>query len=110
MTQDWAKMMRDAQSSLMKMQQDMARMQTELASVMVEGTAGGGAVTIVCNGNQEYKSVKIKKEAVDPEDIETLEDLILVAVKDASNKAQALMQQRTGNLTAGMKLPPGIVL
>jgi len=108
MTQDWAKMMRDAQSSLMKMQQDMAKMQTELAAVMVEGTAGGGAVTVICNGNAEFKSIKIKKEAVDPDDVETLEDLVLAAVKDASTKAQNLMQQRAGGLTAGMKLPPGM--
>jgi DNA-binding YbaB/EbfC family protein len=110
MTQDWAKMMRDAQNSLVKMQADMAKMQTELAAIMVEGTAGGGAVTVVCNGNMEFKSVKIKKEAVDPEDVDTLEDLVLAAVKDAAQKAQALMQQRAGHLTAGMKLPPGMGL
>jgi DNA-binding YbaB/EbfC family protein len=108
MNQDWAKMMRDAQSSLMKMQQDMAKMQAELAAIMVEGTAGGGAVTIICNGNSEFKQVKIRKDAVDPEDVETLEDLILAAIKDASTKAQALMQQRAGALTA--KLPPGLGL
>ncbi len=110
MTQDWAKMMQDAQNSLMKMQQDMAKMQGELAAIMVEGTSGGGAVTIICNGNSEFKSVKIKKEAVDPDDIETLEDLVLTAVKDASTKAQALMQQRANSLTAGMKLPPGMMM
>ncbi len=110
MTQDWAKMMRDAQNSLSKMQTDMAKMQAELAAIMVEGTAGGGAVTVICNGNSEFKSVKIKKEAVDPDDIETLEDLVLAAVKDASNKASALMKQRADSLTAGMKLPPGLGL
>lgn len=110
MSQDFGKMMRDAQNSLMKMQQDMAKMQAELAAIMVEGTAGGGAVTIICNGNSEFKSVKIKKEAVDPTDVETLEDLVLAAVKDASTKAQALMQQRAGHLTAGLKLPPGMGL
>lgn len=110
MNQDWAKMMRDAQSSLMKMQQDMAKLQAELAAIMVEGTAGGGAVTIICNGNAEFKSVKIKKEAVDPEDVETLEDLVLAAIKDASNKAQALMQKKAGHLTAGLNLPPGMGL
>lgn len=109
MNQDWAKMMRDAQQSLAKMQGDMAKMQAELAAVIVEGTAGGGAVTILCNGNQEYKSVKIKKEAVDPDDVETLEDLVLAAIKDASTKAQALMQQRANSLTAGMNLPPGLI-
>ncbi|MBX9570969.1 MAG: YbaB/EbfC family nucleoid-associated protein [Candidatus Obscuribacterales bacterium] len=108
MNQDFGKMMRDAQNSLAKMQQDMAKMQTELAAIMVEGTAGGGAVTIICNGNSEFKQVKIKKEAVDPNDVETLEDLVLAAVKDASAKAQALMQQRAGALTAGLNLPPGM--
>lgn len=107
MNQDWSKMMKDAQKSLMKMQQDMAQMQAELAQVIVEGTAGGGAVVITCNGNNEFKSVKIAKEAVDPNDVETLEDLVLAAVKDASNKVQGLLQQRAGQLTAGMNLPPG---
>lgn len=110
MNQDFGKMMRDAQNSLAKMQQDMAKMQAELAAVMVEGTAGGGAVVVVCNGNQEFKQVKIKKEAVDPNDIETLEDLVLAAVKDASTKSQNLMQQRAGALTAGLNLPPGLGL
>lgn len=108
MTQDFGKMMRDAQKSLQKMQQDMAKMQTELAAVIVEGTAGGGAVVITCNGNQEFKSVKIKPEAVDPNDVETLEDLVLAAVKDAATKSQALLQQRAGSLTAGLNLPPGM--
>lgn len=87
----------------------MAKMQAELEAIMVEGTSGGGAVTIICNGNQQFKSVKIKKEAVDPNDVETLEDLVLAAVRDASTKAQNLMQQRANSLTAGMKLPPGLM-
>jgi nucleoid-associated protein EbfC len=91
-----------------QMQQDMMQMQQELAGVMVEGTAGGGMVKITCNGNSEFISVKIDKEAVDPNDIETLEDLVLGAVKDASTKAQALLQQRAGNLTKGLNLPPGM--
>ncbi len=106
---DFSKMMRDAQSSILKMKQDMDKMQSELAAVIIEGTAGGGAVKVICNGNQEYKSVKIKKEAIDPNDPETLEDLVLAAIKDASTKAQALMQQRAGALTAGMNLPPGLI-
>lgn len=108
MTQDWAKMMRDAQNSLAKMQQDMAKMQAELEAIMVEGTAGGGAVKIICNGNQQFKTVKIQKDAVDPNDVETLEDLVLAAIKDASTKAQGLQQQRANTLTAGMNLPPGM--
>ncbi len=110
MSQDFNKMMRDAQKSLQKMQQDMLAMQMELASLTVEGSAGGGAVRVTCNGNSEFTAVKIKPEAVDPEDVGTLEDLILVAVRDASMKAQALLQQRAGNLTQGMNLPPGLGL
>jgi DNA-binding YbaB/EbfC family protein len=108
MQQDFGKMMRDAQKSLQKMQQDMALMQKELASATVEGSSGGGAVSIVCNGAGEFQSVKIKKEAVDPQDVETLEDLVLAAVKDASQKAQALMSDKTGSITKGLKLPPGL--
>ncbi len=108
MSQDFQKMMRDAQKSIMKMQQDMQVMQQELAGLRLEGTAGGGAVTVVCNGNGDFQSVKIKKEAVDPEDVETLEDLVLAAVKDATGKVQDLVQKRAGNITQGMNLPPGL--
>lgn len=105
MSFDYNKMMKDAAKSLQKMQTDMAKMQQELGEIKVEGTAGGGAVTVVCNGNGEFLSVKMKKEAVDPEDVETLEDLVLAAIKDASAKSQALMQQRAGHLTQGLNLP-----
>ena len=105
---DMARKMRDAQSSLMKMQQDMGKMQAELSAIMIEGTAGGGAVIVVCNGNSEFRSVKIKKEAIDLDDISLLEDSILAAIKDATNKAQQLLQQRANSLTAGLNLPPGL--
>jgi DNA-binding YbaB/EbfC family protein len=108
MSQDFQKMMRDAQKSLMKMQQDMAVMQQELAGLRIEGSAGGGAVAVVCNGNGEFISIKIKKEAVDPEDVETLEDLILAAVSDATTKMHDVVQKRAGNITQGLNLPPGL--
>lgn len=108
MSQDFSKMMRDAQKSLAKMQQDMLQMQQELAGLKIEGTAGGGAVTVVCNGNGEFTKVSIKQEAVDPEDVETLEDLVLAAVKDANTKVQELVQKRAGNITSGLNLPPGL--
>jgi hypothetical protein len=108
MQQDFNKMMRDAQKSLQKMQEDMAKVQEELAATTVTGSAGGGAVTVTCTGASEFTSVKLKPEAVDPEDIETLEDLILAAVKDASQKAQALMSEKTGGIARGLKLPPGL--
>lgn len=108
MQPDFNKMMRDAQKSMQKMQQDMAKMQDELARTQVEGTSGGGAVKVVCTGSGEFNSVKISKEAVDPEDVETLEDLVLAAIKDASAKSQALMAEKTGNITKGLNLPPGM--
>lgn len=108
MSQDFNKMMRDAQKSLMKMQQDMMQMQQELAAMNIEGTAGGGAVTVICNGNGEFSKVKIKKEAVDPEDVESLEDSVLAAIKDATSKVQQLVQKRAGHITQGLNLPPGL--
>lgn len=108
MQQDLGKMMREAQKSLQKMQQDMAKVQQELAAASVEGSSGGGAVKVLCTGSGEFTSVKIKPEAVDPSDIETLEDLVLTAVKDASQKAQAMMADKTGGVTKGLNLPPGL--
>ena len=108
MQPDLNKMMRDAQKSLMKMQEDMQKAQAELATSAVEGTSGGGAVRIICTGAQEFTSVKIKPEAVDPGDVETLEDLILAAIKDATQKSQALIQEKTGRITQGLNLPPGL--
>jgi nucleoid-associated protein EbfC len=86
----------------------MAQMQQELSGMRIEGSAGGGAVTVVCNGNGEFTSVKIKKEAVDPEDVDTLEDLVLAAIKDATTKMHDVVQRRAGNITQGLNLPPGL--
>jgi DNA-binding YbaB/EbfC family protein len=90
---------------LKKMQQEMARVQDELANTTVEGTAGGGVVTAGVNGDFRLTKLSLKPEAVDPEDIETLEDLVVVAVNDAITKAKALSEQKMGKLTGGMKIP-----
>jgi DNA-binding YbaB/EbfC family protein len=108
MQQDFNKILRDAQKSMQKMQQDMSKMQEELASTPVEGSSGGGAVKITCTGMSDFTKVQIKPEAVDPNDVETLEDLVLAAIKDAAAKAQTLMQDRTGSITKGLNLPPGL--
>jgi DNA-binding YbaB/EbfC family protein len=94
--------------NMQKMQQAMERIQNELAVTTVEGTSGGGAVKIACNGALEFTSVKIKPEAVDPNDVETLEDLILTALKDASQKARDLGQEKMGRQLSGIQLPPGL--
>lgn len=98
---DMNKLMKQAQ----KMQEAMLKMQEDLGSQVVEGTAGGGAVTVTATGGMEVTGVKIKPEAVDPDDIETLEDLVLAAVKDALGKANALAQGQMGSITGGLKLP-----
>lgn len=101
--------MKQMQKMQSKMQTGLAEVQKELEDATVEGAAGGGSVKVVMTGQQEIRSVKISKEAVDPEDVEMLEDLVLVAVKDALDKSRALSADKMGRLTAGLNLPPGLL-
>jgi len=96
-----AKMMKQVQ----KMQAEMAKMQEELGNRTVESTAGGGVVKAVANGKLEVLAVEIKPEAVDPEDVEMLQDLILTAVNEALKKAQEMMTSEMGKLTGGLNIP-----
>jgi len=100
--------MRQMQKMQQKMQTDLATVQKELEEATVEGVAGGGSVKVVMTGQQEIRAVKISKDAVDPEDVEMLEDLVLVAVKDALDKSKALSADRMGRVAAGLNLPPGL--
>lgn len=95
------KMMKQVQ----KMQADMARMQEELAERTVSATAGGGMVEVVANGKQEVQSIKIDPEAVDPEDVEMLEDLVLAAVNEALRQAQEMVAAEMGKITGNLKIP-----
>ena len=79
-----------------KMQEQMEKAQEELETAEVVGKAGGEMVTVTMNGKKEFKSIKLDKSAVDPDDIEMLEDLILVAIKDASAKADELSKSKMG--------------
>jgi nucleoid-associated protein EbfC len=88
-----------------KMQQEMARVQEELANTVVEGSAASGAVTVAISGEFQVKKVAIKPEVVDPEDVETLEDLLVVALNDALGKVQELSSRKMGALTGGMRIP-----
>lgn len=99
------KNMGDLQKMAREMQANMAKAQEELAAATVEGTAGGGAVVVMLTGTQDIKSVKIQKDAVDPEDVETLQDLVLAAFTDALKKSRELAAQRLGGVTGGLKLP-----
>ena len=88
-----------------KMQAEMTKAQDELAATVVTGSAGGGVVTAEVTCDQRVKSVKIGKDAVDPDDIETLEDLVVVALNDALTKAGETSQKRMASVTGGMRLP-----
>ena len=88
-----------------KMQAEMTRAQEEIASMSVTGTAGGGAVTVTMSGEYTVTSVKVAKEAIDPDDAETLEDLLVVAINDAVNNAKAATEKRMSSVTGGMRIP-----
>ena len=93
-------MMRQVQ----KMQADMAAAQDELATSLVEGSAGGGKVTAVVTGAGDVQTVRISPDVVDPDDIEMLEDLVVAAVSDGLRQAQALQGERLGGVTGGLDL------
>jgi nucleoid-associated protein EbfC len=88
-----------------KMQEQMMKAQEELANKTVEGSAGGGVVTVIANGHKKVLSVTIKPEAVDPDDVEMLQDLVLTAVNDALAKADELINQDMSRFVGGMKIP-----
>jgi DNA-binding YbaB/EbfC family protein len=85
-----------------KMQQQMASAQEELAEAEVTGTSGGGLVTVTIKGTGEVVSVKIDPKAVDPDDVETLEDLVVAAMHNASDGVRALTEEKMGPLTSGL--------
>lgn len=91
-----------------KLQADMAKMQEELKGRTLEVTAGGGAITVVITGEKQIQSLKINPSAVDPEDVEMLEDLVVAAVNEALKKVDDMMAQEMGKLTGGLNLPPGM--
>jgi DNA-binding YbaB/EbfC family protein len=92
------------QQMAQQMQRQMAKIQEELGGEMVEGTAGS-YVSVTMNGHREVQSIKLAPEVVDPEDVDTLQDLIVAAIQDANKKAQELAEKRMGPLTQGMKIP-----
>jgi nucleoid-associated protein EbfC len=85
-----------------KMQQQMLSAQQELAETEVSGSAGGGLVTATVTGSGEVLAVKIDPKAVDPDDVESLEDLVVAAIRDAARAAAELAEQKMGPLTQGM--------
>ena len=106
MNQNYAKMMKQVQ----KMQEQMAKAQEELANETVSASAGGGMVTVVASGNLEIREVHIERDAVDPDDVEMLQDLVMAATNEALRSAQDLAQKKLGGATQGLDLPniPGL--
>jgi len=94
------KMMRQIQ----KMQQDMQAAQEALANATVEATAGGGVVKATVTGDGELRGIKIDPSVVDPDDVETLEDLVLAAITEATRQAKELQSEKLGAATGGLDL------
>jgi nucleoid-associated protein EbfC len=94
-------LMKEAQ----KLQQQMEKMQAEVAQRKVDATAGGGMVTVEANGKQEIVSIKIDPEVINKDDAQMLEDLVLAACNEALRKSRDMMQQELGKLTGGLKIP-----
>ena len=95
------KMLKQAQ----ELQKNMAKMQEELESATVEATSGGGAVKVVVSGKLTIESLIIDPEAVSPDDVEMLQDLVLTAINDGIDKAQEMASSRMSALTGGLKIP-----
>ena len=93
------------QSMMKQAQQMQERLQKQMAELKVEGTAGGGMVTVVVNGAKQVLSLTIDPEAVSKDDVAMLQDLILAAINDAHRKADEAMQQQMSGMMGGMKIP-----
>ena len=97
--------MANLQRMAQQMQRDMARVQAELDAAIVEGSAGGGVVRATATGKQEILEIVIDPSAVDPDDVEMLQDLVLTAVNDALRASRDLAEQKMAAVTGGMRIP-----
>lgn len=97
--------MNNMMKQVQKLQKQMEEMQEDLKNKEVESTAGGGAVKVRVNGQKEVVAVEIDKEVVDPDDVEMLQDLLIVAVNDALKKAEQQASSEMSKLTGGLNIP-----
>ena len=88
-----------------QMQEEMEKVQAELEEKTVEASAGGGAVNVVVSGKKELVSIEIKPEAVDPEDVEMLQDLVVSAINEAMNEVERVTEDEMNKITGGVALP-----
>ncbi len=93
-----------------ELQEKMQSLQDEVAAMEVEGSSGGGLVSVVMSGKSEMKRLKIDPSLLKPEEAEIVEDLIVAAVNDARAKAEAVLADKMRAMTSGMGLPPGMKL
>jgi DNA-binding YbaB/EbfC family protein len=101
--------MKEMMKAAQKMQERMLKMQEELAEKTVEASAGGGMVKAVVTGSKMLKELHINPDAVDPDDMEMLQDLIVAAVNEAMRMSEEMANAEMGKVTAGLKLPPGLL-
>lgn len=94
----------DMMKKVQKMQEDVAAAQKEVEETVFEARSGGGMVAVQMNGKKELLSVQLEKEAVDPDDIEMLEDMIVAAVNEASKKADAALEEKMNAATGGLNM------
>jgi DNA-binding YbaB/EbfC family protein len=99
------KNMGNMMKQVQKMQKQMQEAQEALKEKTIQGTAGGGMVTVTANGHKEILSVEVKPEVVDPDDIEMLQDLILAATNDALKQVDELVAKDMGKFTGGLNIP-----
>jgi DNA-binding YbaB/EbfC family protein len=97
--------MANLQRMAQQMQQEMLRVQAELEAATVSGSAGGGVVSATVTGKQELVSLTIDPSAVDPDDVEMLQDLVVAAVNDALRASRDLAEQKMAGVTGGLRLP-----
>lgn len=100
--------MNNMMKQVQKMQKEMAKLQEEIEQRTVEASAGGGVVTVVASGKKEIISISIKQEAVDPDDVEMLQDLITAAVNEALRQADEMLSKEMSKITGGLNLPGGL--
>lgn len=93
---------------LQKAQAEMSRLQEDLAQRTVESSSGGGAVRVTANGQKQLVTLQIDPEAIDPDNREMLEDMIIAAVNEAFNRVDEMVSSEMQKLTGGMNLPPGM--
>jgi DNA-binding YbaB/EbfC family protein len=95
----------DPRKMMKQLQQMQERVQQEIAALAIEASSGGGMVKVVMNGEKQLTSLTIDPEAVNKEDVEMLQDLVLAAVNEAARKVDEAVKEKVGGLTGGLKIP-----